>query len=287
MSGIEIRSMITDDVPGVIDLFKNVFKREISSEMFNWQYVSNPYLTKPYEFNLLAVTPDGIIVGHSAFLPGDYRVGDRIIRAALSATSMVDPNFPGLFPTLYSKLEGRMEADNYDLLYAFPNENSFPFFLKFFQYTESHFSLFQIETNLLVSIDSESSYKIDSSSVSNALNSEYIQWRLDHSPYFQYSKIAIEGVNFYYKTHLSNQIDLVAIEPCDVELKTRHIVLFVQSIPSETYINLYSTSPRFTALLNAFGFSEAISRNRFIYKWLGEAPRSNNFFLQMIDSDVF
>ena len=237
--------------------------------------------------NQVVEGPDGVILGHSAFIPAEYTFGESFLQAALSASSFVDPAYPGLFPVIYSGLETRMRDLGVDLLFAFPNENSFPFFVKMFRYSTHFFELMHLKADHLTRPGSDRRITSMQSGIRNALTSNFVQWRFGDSPLHAYEKLDVDGVGFRFKRYENEQMDILEIDLPSSGLGAEHFQGLLEAIPDVSQINIYVTSPELSEQLASYGFRAAESRNRLIFKWLGSQLEETKLQLQMLDSDVF
>jgi len=282
-----IRILREKDLPGVLTLYSEIFEVNISVADFKWQYFENPCLGDGDLLNMVVTDENNDIIGHTAFIPADFMVGENMVRGALSSGSIISRKHSGLFPLLYTKLEKHLKMRGFNFLFAFPNENSYPFFVKLFRYTNPHFQLHQLRRKSLSIQNSEPLFRFDPGMIKNQLVPAFQQWRLESSPHNSYHIAEVGGVTFHYKHFLSDEIDIVAIEADSLCLSSRQLLDFFASFDEVEAVNIYSTSPAFSVFLDSLGFEDKKSRNRFVYKSFEKQHTEPDFFLQMVDSDVF
>jgi hypothetical protein len=120
----EIRAYRAGDEDGIRRLFETCHRRPLDPDVWRWRYASRP------EGNpATAVAIDaGKVVGHVSALPVRLERGASAVRAGLWVDLMVHPNHRNLTMFLDMAEENRRlcAAAGIELLYAFPNNNSFP-----------------------------------------------------------------------------------------------------------------------------------------------------------------
>jgi hypothetical protein len=84
-----IREYREGDESAILDLFKTVFKSEMSLEHWKWEYLDNP-AGQPI---ISVAEAKGRIVGHNAQLIRKLKVGDQIISGVLGVDVMVHPEY--------------------------------------------------------------------------------------------------------------------------------------------------------------------------------------------------
>ncbi|MBI4304543.1 MAG: GNAT family N-acetyltransferase [Chloroflexi bacterium] len=99
-----------------------------STEYWRWRYLNNP---AGRAIMWLAVA-DGIAVGHSAMIPTLVKIGDTSVRGGLAVDNWTHPDFrrQGIFFTLHTKILEDAAREGIQLAYTFPNQLSYPGFMK-------------------------------------------------------------------------------------------------------------------------------------------------------------
>ena len=282
---INIQVLAKKDVQKLAKLYKEVFEVDVDNSALRWQYFDNPKITSDKLYNVVATNAD-TIVGHTAFIPINYKYRDMNINGALSVGSMISSKQQGLFPQLYFELEKKMTKDGFDFLFAFPNENSYPFFIKMFGYKNMHFECLQINKNNLNLKYTFKNFPEEDGIIVNELGIDYMKWRLDPLSGNDYHETIIKGCSVVYRKYLDSEIDIVSIDTYNPNDFLSIVIKFINSIESEN-INIYSTNIKLTKSLLSIGFKSLKVRNKFVVKMLNNKIESSECILQMIDSDVF
>jgi predicted GNAT family acetyltransferase len=98
-------------------------------DWMKWKYYQSPHGDC---LVIIALSEDGQLAGEVSF--GQYELNDngKTIRAIYSYQTMVHSNFQkrGLFTTLYKKLVAHAKEKGIDIIFNFPNHNSYEPFLK-------------------------------------------------------------------------------------------------------------------------------------------------------------
>lgn len=123
----KIAKMNLLDIESVRKLFKKVFEREITEEYFSWLY-SNP-AGKPIG-NVARI--GNKVIGLYILIPVTMKAGSNEVKVAISVSSMVHPQYrgQGIFGTLSEKTFREATDFGIKFIYGFPNEISYPLFLK-------------------------------------------------------------------------------------------------------------------------------------------------------------
>lgn len=100
-------------------LFERVFGRSISEEWWRWRYLDNP-VDRP---RIMLAWDGDALAGHYAVSPFRLRIGEEVKLAALSMTTMTDPDYQGqgLFPRLAEALYSEIARDGFACVVGFPN----------------------------------------------------------------------------------------------------------------------------------------------------------------------
>lgn len=172
----------------IINLFREAYEQELSSDIWDWAYINNPF-GNPY----VALAFDDELVAHYAVIP--YPLMDKSgakIKSFLSMTTMVAKTHRkhGLFTKLASLTYSELKKDGADFVMGFPNKMSAPGFRKRLNWEvlEPDFviSLTRNELEELISLDSFARCEESSHIFANLSDSELRDWRLS-KPGFKYS----------------------------------------------------------------------------------------------------
>jgi len=112
----------------ILELRREIRGWTYTEDYWRWRCVDNP--AGP-AIVWLAMA-DGRAVGHSAILPRTLKVGDAVIRAGLSVDAWTHPGFrrQGMFTALHKKALDDAADRGIELVFSFPNDLSYPGFLK-------------------------------------------------------------------------------------------------------------------------------------------------------------
>ncbi len=131
-------SLLTEgEVSGVVSLLTEVFeeteaqKRSLMDEGFyRWQYLET-------KSPVVVAWADNKQIGHYPLTTYSFKVGPDVGKAAVIQDLVTSRQFrkKGVFKLMGEKAMEIAKNDNYDLIYAFPNQNSFPGFIKHHGYT--------------------------------------------------------------------------------------------------------------------------------------------------------
>lgn len=280
---LTIRRAEPEDFRGISALYASVLKRVVSKDELRWRFTENPLITDRL-WNFVAEDDAHNIVAHSAFIPMRYEFDHTLFTGALSAGSMVDASAGGLFASVYQALESFVTEQNADFLFAFPNPNSFPFFIKLFGYTQRPFSL------LSGKIPTESPANISfgqREQLRNALSADFLNWRLERNPLFTYRSLSDGNHQLYLKLYNESEYDLLSFSAKEPVPEIEPLIQLLRNQQIEETINLYCTDDTLKQVLTEIGFEEQKTPNRLVVKLLNSKLRRADFFLQMIDSDIF
>ena len=124
---IEIRPLQSDDAAGIGALFKRSFGPDRSQQWGAWRYFETPYGVVP---GAVAVTGGRIVASYTAW-PTPMSIGGQPVKGAQSMDTMTDPDYrgQGLFTKLALACYDMMAVDGFEVLYGFPNENSYNGFI--------------------------------------------------------------------------------------------------------------------------------------------------------------
>jgi GNAT superfamily N-acetyltransferase len=98
-----------------------------------WRFVDTPAGVIP---GMVALDGDRVIASYTAW-PITLRIGGETVQGAQSMDTMTDPDFRGrgLFVALAAASYAMMAEAGYDIIYGFPNDSSFPGFMRRLEWT--------------------------------------------------------------------------------------------------------------------------------------------------------
>lgn|SRR3990167_6267844 len=106
----------------ILDCFLRSYQKPLDGDTWDWAYIHNicgdPLVSLAFN--------DTRCVGHYAVIPIFLRKGDQQLKACLSMTTMVDPDYQrkGLFTKLAYPVYQAMPCLDVKLVVGFPNQNS-------------------------------------------------------------------------------------------------------------------------------------------------------------------
>lgn len=195
---IRIEDYKLGDEIAILNLFKRVFKKELSKEYWNWRFCDN--LTNQ---TLIKLAWDvDKLVSHYAVCPIPMLSNRTNFNGALSMTTMTDPDYNGmgLFPQLANELFSELPKRNIELVYGFPNRNSHYAFIKKLNW-ENICSIFQFSisnTGRFKSVyDVHSLENINQGHLTN-MPSDKIELRINRNIDFYNWRYKTNPINTYY-----------------------------------------------------------------------------------------
>ncbi|MBL4593617.1 MAG: GNAT family N-acetyltransferase [Flavobacteriales bacterium] len=104
-------------------------RKQDSLDWLKWKYFNSPYGDC---IVVMAYSEKGELAGEISFGKYEFRHNDKVINAIYSYQTMVHPNFQrkGLFGSLTKKVIEIAKEQNIDIIFNFPNHNSYQPFLK-------------------------------------------------------------------------------------------------------------------------------------------------------------
>ncbi len=203
---IRIEDYKQGDEIEILNLFKKVFKKDLSIEYWNWRFRDN--LTNQTLIKL--AWDEDKLVSHYAVCPIPMLTNGNNFNGALSMTTMTDPNYNGigLFPQLANQLFSELPNKKIELVYGFPNRNSHYAFIKKLNW-ENICSIFQFSISNTGSFkgiyDVHSIENISEAHLENTIknskelsinrNIDFYNWRYKNNPINTYHYAEIERNN--------------------------------------------------------------------------------------------
>ena len=143
MGNYRITGYRPGDEEHILRLFRHAYGRGFRMDAWRWQF-----LNTPYEIGRMVNVWDGDrLVAHTAITVFQACLDGREKLAAYSGHTMADREYLGISKLLLSRM--RDSADDLDILYAFPNQNSYRIFkdiLRFVYLGDIYFWFSQPET---------------------------------------------------------------------------------------------------------------------------------------------
>ena len=122
------KELSLEEKQGLVDLFNEVFDKKRTVEEFDRQFLNNP---EGFSFHTYA-QEDGKMIASNSMVPSVYLVGGKPLRFVNSVDTMIAEHHRGLenFYDMIKASFGDSEKQGYDVVYGFPNDNSYELFTK-------------------------------------------------------------------------------------------------------------------------------------------------------------
>lgn len=129
---VTIRSLEPSDVPEVVELLRAAMgeaKVPLTVDYWRWKHEQSPFGPSP---GLVAVAPDGRLVGVRVFMRWELWRGEERLRAVRAVDTATHPDWQGkgIFTRLTRGLLAQAEAEGVDFVFNTPNKSSLPGYLK-------------------------------------------------------------------------------------------------------------------------------------------------------------
>ncbi len=117
-----------EEKQSLVDLFNEVFDKRRTVEEFDRQFLNNP---EGYSYHTYS-HEDGKMVASNTMVPSVYLVDGKPLRFVNSVDTMIAEHHRGLenFYDMIKASFGDSEKQGYDVVYGFPNDNSYELFTK-------------------------------------------------------------------------------------------------------------------------------------------------------------
>jgi hypothetical protein len=116
------------DLPQLRALFGASFGHVRAEAYDRWRFFETPYGPAP----TIVADRDGALIASYTVWPNRLNVGGEVVRGAISMDTMTHPAHRGggLFLKLAQACYAQLAKDGYEILYGFPNTNSYPGFIR-------------------------------------------------------------------------------------------------------------------------------------------------------------
>ena len=117
-----------EEKQGLVDLFNEVFDKKRTVEEFDRQFLNNP---EGFSYHTYA-QEEGKMVASNTMVPSVYFVDGKLLQFVNSVDTMIAEHHRGLenFYDMIKASFGDSEKQGYDVVYGFPNDNSYELFTK-------------------------------------------------------------------------------------------------------------------------------------------------------------
>jgi hypothetical protein len=194
---MEIRDYKKGDEIAILGLFELAFGNKMSIEYWRWRFEDNPFGNHLIKL----MWADNKLIGHYAVSPVNLILKGKIVKSALSMTTMTHPDYggQGVFGKLANALyESIHQKEGINYVWGFPNSNSHYAFIKKLnwqdvgvvhelEFLRDKMSQLTKDNQKIVLLDTVSS--IDLALIKNDLSGvkvnrtvEYMKWRFDDNP---------------------------------------------------------------------------------------------------------
>ncbi|MBU3193968.1 GNAT family N-acetyltransferase [Clostridium algidicarnis] len=311
---LHIEKYKTGDEYRILELFNEVFKKEMKLEYWRWRYNKS---RKKY-INLM--WDDENLAGHYAVFPIKVKYNDRFIESGFSMTTMTSSNYKklGIFKTLAKNLY----LDSYnelEVIWGFPNNNSLHGFVKYLEWKklfDINMLMIDIElaerelknkNNLIHIIDKfTNDYNKLFLDVSNEYDFivkrdiEYLNWRFIKNPVNKYYILeyrednVLKGYSVYkiYNEEnvlYSDIVDFLAINKYVFIELIKETLLYIKN-HSAKFANIWITDLEYKKQLFDVGFKDKGLTTHFGILKNAEIETLKDckkYYLTMSDSDIF
>lgn len=121
-----------EDMQSYLDLYLSVFGKLESVDFFKWKYIDNPCQTDRESYNIVVAKDGNKLVGARASFPTHIWHNDKPWKAVQAGDTMVHPDYrgQGIFGKMLRFTLEDLCRQNVQLIFNFPNDNSFPGYMK-------------------------------------------------------------------------------------------------------------------------------------------------------------
>lgn len=300
----EARGYVEGMEKQAMELFSEAFGgRRFSPEMWSWQFLHNPCLTK----RITTLWDGGRLIALNALNPSEAYLDGKKVLSAVSGTTMAKKEYMGVSLQLFR--ECRKQNQDVRFIYGFPNHNSYRLTVKYCgfhpvgeaafwtrpperrkpdpciaelkQFTDSHAEL--------------AGALADGHSYINARTKGYLNWRFADKPgnnyrCFEYktgqSVLGYIVLNEYEENGVKQLQVIDCIAP-DVQVFSELIGFAVSEAAeqNDAVIKLWMTSETYAPVLERLGFVYGSHPFR-LTLWTDDY-RIEGMYFTMSDSDIF
>lgn len=308
------KSELSDRLDQFLQLFHRSFGKSISSEYVTWRYIENPYDDL---LMCVAINEDDKIIANYSASPCYIWLNNQKQKAAISMTTMTDPNYTGkgLFTKLANELYQHMGENNYAMIYGFPNHNSHYGFKNKLSWNDIYEiptltlniqEINQTSLNDTNNIETDNSFDFDYSIINYLADfqifrdAKYLKWRYYDHPVYNYENYVIrENQKVISYCVIKKYLNSVDIVDCYFGNST-HVKPLLSKVIEWAFNNKLTTincwmpihSENY-AIFERIGFTNTTPITYFGAKLLdtnlteSKVSLYSNWFIQMGDSDVY
>jgi hypothetical protein len=317
---MEIRDYQPGDEKQILELFRLVFKKDMSTDFWSWRFANNP----SRKIMIKLMWDSTTLAGHYAVSPVNLIVNNENILTALSMTTMTHPDYGGrgIFSELAESLyNDEYKKNNLAAIWGFPNTNSHYGFIKNLKWSDleqipsfnlntAAFKLADVAGINAVNGFSEKHYAafLDLTkkyAVRVDRNPEYLEWRYNQNPANEYTVFeCLSGQMAYYAVAKvfpsfsvkdKFEIDLLEIMfPPDVKLIHSLLSKMLEYFSNHDIIRINTWLPlndHKHILLEKLGFATELPVTYSGVRIMDPAQEilhdPRNWFYCMADSDIY
>ncbi len=304
MPHYEVAKYPKENLDKVQALFTQAFGgRTISKEMLAWQMDKNPCL----QYRATSLWQNEILVAYNALTPHPAILNSKDIISAVSGTTMADAHFMGASLQLFT--ECAKQNNDIELIYGFPNHNSYSLTIKYLKHNyvgdiafwTATAAKYKTSGKVVPFISFAKEYETISRNLAathvfiKTRNRDFLNWRFFQKPGYDYKGFEyIEGgerhgyivVDTYEENGVTQLqvVDLIA----DTKVVLKELLLFAINLAAEwncKFIKLWLTSAQYKDALEDCGFTYG-ERPFPMTCWTQNLDLDNSY-ITMADSDIF
>lgn len=299
----EVKSYPKNEIGKVQELFSKAFGgRQLSLDGVHWQMEQNPFLRE----RAVSLWQGDMLVAYTALTPCPALLYGNDIVSAVSGTTMANEDFPGASFQLLS--ECAKQNNDIQIIYGFPNRNSFGICIKQLKYhyvgDVAFWTAKAVKQTVTNKIQAFSEFTDEYEKISRvfsqthifikARKKDYLNWRFFQKPGndykgFEYIDSKQRGyivVDVYEEKGLKQLqvVDLIA----DTKEVLQELLRYSINLANEwncKIVKLWLTSVMYNDVLEKCGF--VYGDHPFPMICWSQDLDINNSYITMIDSDIF
>lgn len=299
----DVKGYPKNEIGKVQELFSKAFGgRQLSLDGVRWQMEQNPCLRE----RAVSLWRGDMLVAYTALTPCPAIFHGNDIVTAVSGTTMANEDFPGASFQLLSECE--KQNDDIQIIYGFPNRNSFGICIKYLKHNYigdvAFWSAKAVKQSVTDKIQSFSEFTDEYEKISRELSKthifikrrkkDYLNWRFFQKPGidykgFEYIDTRRRGyivVDIYEEEGLKQLqvVDLVA----DSKEVLQELLRYSVNLASEwncKIVKLWLTSLYYKDVLEECGF--VYGEHPFPMTCWSQDLDISNSYITMVDSDIF